>query len=66
MDANATLGLYDRHKMRRHVERIERRLLARTFSPQMSKAEKLSLILRYISISSVFKMMIEECAGCYD
>ena len=66
LEANNSLGLYDRKKMQRHVERVKRRLVAHLLTEEMTMREKLSLILRYVSLSSAFKMIVEKRAGCYD
>jgi len=66
LKANSRLKIYNQRKLRRHIERIERRLIARAFSDKMSVIEKLSLAIHYVSPVSVLMMLVESYAGSYD
>ena len=64
--ANTRHHLYNRKKLKRHIERIERRLVAHTFTNEMSFAEKMRLAARYVSPLSMLLMIVEKKIGCYD
>ena len=59
LKANSRLKIYDQRKLRRHIEFIEQKLIANTFTGKMSFLEKLSLALQYISPISVLKLFVE-------
>ena len=66
LKANSRLKIYNQRKLRRHIERIERRLIVHAFSDKMSVIEKLSLAIHYVSPVSVLMMLVGSLAGCYD
>lgn len=66
LEANSRLKIYNQRKLRRHIERIERKMIARAFSDKMSVIEKLSLAIQYVSPVSVLMMLVESFAGSYD
>ena len=64
--ANARRHLYKGRKLKRHIERIKRRLVAHTFTNEMSFAQKAILAARYVSPTSMVKMIVEKKIGGYD
>lgn len=66
LEANSHLKIYNQRKLRKHIERILRILIAHTFSDKLSIIERLSLAIHYVSPVSVLMMLIESFAGCYD
>lgn len=64
--ANDRRRIYNGRKLKRHIERIERRLIAHTFTEEMSFADKARFAARYVSFASLLKMVVEKRIGCYD
>lgn len=60
LKANARLKIYNQRKLRRHIDRVERKLIRYTFSDKMPVIKKLSLALRYVSPVSVLKLLVES------
>ena len=66
LDANKKQHVYNNRKLKRQIERIRRVLTVRSFNEKMSTKEKFKLVVRYVSLSSMLKMIVEKRLGCYD
>lgn len=60
LSGNARYRIYNQRKLRKHIERIRRRLVRQSFTDEMGIKEKAAMSSRYLSLRDVCRVLIKD------